>query len=293
MTGRKALRLIEASERITATPPKVIDFQHTALCQTCLPHRPTTARTWEREQGNVSLKIEAGSVKRGRRWIDLALPHGEKPRLLLIHLNSEAVRNGSPVVDVEGSMTAFVRAIGIEPNGAHIRDFKEQMTRLAAATVRFAVGDERRTVQGQMQIVEAFELWWPKDERQRVMWPTTLRLSDQYFRGLQGHAVPLDQRAVAELKGSSLCLDVYGWMAQRLHRVPTGRLQAVSWTTLKEQFGADYGRMVDFRAKFIPVLRMVMTVYPAAKVEVTEDGLTLFHSAPPVPKRLVRGGLDP
>jgi Plasmid encoded RepA protein len=288
---RRTLRLIEAGGRIASSPPKEIDFQHSVLCQTSLPHRPTAARTWEREQGRVSLSIEAGRVKRGRRWIEVPLPHGEKPRLLLIHLNSEAVRTGSPMVDVEGSMTAFVRAIGIEPNGVHIREFKDQMTRLAAATVRFAVGDERRTVQGQMQIVEAFDLWWPKDERQRVMWPTTLRLSDQYFRGLQGHAVPLDHRAVAALKGSSLCLDIYGWLAQRLHRIHSGRPQAVSWAALKAQFGADYGRMVDFRVKFVAALRAVTTVYRGADVDVTADGLVLFQSPSPVPKRLVKGGL--
>jgi hypothetical protein len=149
---RRRTRLIEASWRIADTPPKDISFQHSVLCQCSLPHRPTSARAWERTQGHVSLRIEAGSVKRDQQWVELPLPHGEKPRLLLMHLNSEAVRTGSPEVDVERSLTAFVRAIGIDHNGAHIRDFKDQMTRLAAATVRFAVGDERRTVQRQMHV---------------------------------------------------------------------------------------------------------------------------------------------
>ena len=98
---KKEAQLVEASARIAAGAPKgkEIGFQHTVLCQTSLPHRPTTARTWQREQGNVSLLIEAGRVKRGRQWVEVPLPHGEKPRLLLIHLNSEAVRTGSPVID--------------------------------------------------------------------------------------------------------------------------------------------------------------------------------------------------
>jgi hypothetical protein len=291
----KMHRLIEASARVAAKPPtaKEIGFQHTVLCQTSLPHRPTTARTWEREQGNVSLSIEAGRIKRGRRWVDLPLPYGEKPRLLLIYLNSEAVRTGSPIINVEDSMTAFVRSLGIEPNGAHIRSFKEQTTRLAAANIRLAVGDGPSSVQGQMHIVKAFDLWWPKHENQRVMWPTMLRLSEDYFNALKGHAVPLDHRAVAELKGSSLCLDIYGWLAQRLHRIPASRPQHISWSSLKAQFGADYKRMVDFRLKFIRVLRMVQTVYQAARIEETESGVTLFHSPSPVRKRLVKGGLLP
>jgi hypothetical protein len=111
----------------------------------------------------VSLSVEAGRVKRGGRWIELPLPHGEKPRLLLIHLNTEAMRAGNSIVNVGRSMTAFVRAIGIGQNGPHIRAFKDQTTRLAAATVRFAVGDERHTVQGQMHIVAV-------GQRRRLHW---------------------------------------------------------------------------------------------------------------------------
>jgi hypothetical protein len=197
----KTWRLIDTSARIAAGPPKPkeIGFQHTVLCQTSLPHRPTAARTWEREQGNVSLLIEAGRVKRGERWEDVAMPHGEKPRLILTHLNSEAVRTGSPVIDVERSMTAFVQSLGIEPNGTHIREFKDQTTRLTAANIRFAVGDGPRSIQGQMHIVQAQEMetlsLWQKDG-QRIAWPTVLKLSEDYFNALAGHAVPLDMRAV-------------------------------------------------------------------------------------------------
>src|SRR3954469_24976649 len=96
-------RLLDRSVRITADSATMIDFQHTVFCQIGLPYRPTAQRVWEREQGNVALSVEAGQVRDvpARRWIDLPLPHGEKPRLILIHLNGEALRTGSPVIDVE------------------------------------------------------------------------------------------------------------------------------------------------------------------------------------------------
>lgn len=290
-TTTRERHLIDAVSNIT-TPPKgkEIGFQHTVLCQTALPHRPTKARTWEREQGNVSLSIEAGRIKRGQKWVELLLPYGEKPRLLLIHLNSEAVRTSSPIIDIGRSMTGFIKTLGIEPNGAHIHAFKDQALRLATANIRFAVGDGKASVQGQMQIVKAFALW-PQDQHQRSIWPTTLRLSDDYFNALQGHAVPLDQRAVMALRGSSLLLDIYGWMAQRLHRIPASRPQHISWPAVKSQFGVNYGRERAFRGKFTKALDVVQAAYPAARFEVTDDGLTLFHSPSPVPKRLVKGGL--
>jgi hypothetical protein len=291
----KTGRLIEASARIAMNPPTKEDlcFQHTVLCQTSLPHRPTAARTWERTQGNVSLLIEGGRIRRDGHWVEMPLPHGEMPRLLLIYLNSEAMRTGSPFIDVERTMTAFIRSLGIETNGAQIREFKEQTTRLAAANIRFAVSNE--VIQGQLHVVHMQELQtfslWRKGRNQRIEWPTKLRLSEDYFKALEGRAVPLDHRAVATLKGSSLCLDIYAWLAQRLHRIPPGRPQDISWAALKEQFGAEYKRERDFRSKFARPLQEVLSVYPDADVEQTERGLTLCHSPPPISKRLIKGGL--
>ncbi len=93
---------------------------------------------WDRRQGKASLRIEAGSAV-GPTTGDfkrLGLPYGEKPRLVLIHLATEAVRTASPVVDVEESMTAFARSLGLETNGQQLRSPKDQLARLAAATVR-------------------------------------------------------------------------------------------------------------------------------------------------------------
>src|SRR5206468_7386208 len=65
--------------------------------------------------------IEAGSAidPHTGKFVKLGLPFGEKPRLVLIHLASEATRTSSPVIDVEDSMTAFARSLGIETNGHH------------------------------------------------------------------------------------------------------------------------------------------------------------------------------
>ncbi len=54
-------------------------------------------------------RIEAGAAldPRTKEYVKLGLPYGEKPRLVLIHLASEAIRTQSPVIDVEDSMTAF------------------------------------------------------------------------------------------------------------------------------------------------------------------------------------------
>lgn len=286
---RKQKKLIDAGTAIRTARAEKIDFLHTVQCQCGLPYRNPgdDVREWDRKQGFASLRIEAGSAldPRSREFVKLGLPYGEKPRLVLIHLASEAVRTGNPVIDVEDSMTAFARSLGLDTNGPSLRHLKDQLGRLAAATVRFGVVEGDRAVQINTQIVSALDLWYPTDAGQKMLWPSTVRLGTDYFQSLAKHAVPLDRRAVGALASSSMALDMYVWLAQRLHRVPAGKGQLVTWVNLDEQFGQGYGRMVDFRRAFLDTLRQVIAVYPEAKLDVDERGVMLCNSPPPISSR--------
>jgi hypothetical protein len=44
-----------------------------------------------------------------------------------------------------------------------------------------------------------------------------------------------------------MALDVYTWLAQRLHRVSPAKPAFVPWVSLWEQFGQGYERIRDFR----------------------------------------------
>ena len=288
---------LDAAAAIRSEPPQRIDFLHSVQCQCGIPYNNpgNDVREWDRKQGGASLRIEAGSAidPSTGEFVRLGLPYGEKPRLVLIHLASEAVRTGTPVVDVEDSMTAFARSLGLDTNGRSIRTLKEQLARLAAATVRMGVVEGGRAVQVNTQFVSAFDLWFPAHAEQRTLWPSTVRLSEEYFQSLGKHAVPLDHRAVGLLSGSSMALDVYVWLAQRLHRVPVGKSQLVPWVSLYEQFGQGFGRIRDFRRRFLQTLDHVKMAYPNARLSINEGGVNLEHSPPPVAPRLVPVGSKP
>ncbi|MBD4136288.1 replication protein, partial [Xanthomonas citri pv. citri] len=81
--------------------------------------------------------------------------------------------------------------------------------------------------------------WINLEEKQRALWPGSVTFSQDYYLTLKDHAVPLDLRAFMELKGSALDLDVYAWLAQRLHRIE-GRPVVLYWTNLRDQFGQEY-----------------------------------------------------
>lgn len=283
-------RLIEPIETEQDDDPRLA-FQHTVFCQTSLPYRNPgdEIREWQREQGTVSLLVKAGEAKNPstRQWVRLGLPWGTKPRLILAHLNAEALRQGSPVIEVESSLSAFVKRIRGFQHGREIRAFKDQLSRLSVAVVRLATTHGARGFQINTQVVTAFELWPELDERQRVLWPSTIQLSLDYFASLQEHAVPLNESDLAALAHSAMALDLYAWLAQRLHRVQPNRPVFIQWPALMQQFGPDYGRMSNFKGPFRKALRQVLTRYKAARIEVDSHGMRLFNSPPPVAKRLV------
>src|SRR3954466_8153333 len=103
MLTRHQQRLLDTSTAIRGAPPDRINFLHAVQCQCGIPYKNPGEGVleWDRRQGNASLRIEAGSAidPRTGDFKRLGLPYGEKPRLVLIHLATEAVRTGSGIRD--------------------------------------------------------------------------------------------------------------------------------------------------------------------------------------------------
>jgi len=208
---------------------------------------------------------------------------------VLYHLNAEALRNKSPYIEMEDSLTAFVkRTLGLDVGGRTIKTVKEQLNRLAAADFRLGATKDGRSITIKGTVIEGLELWSPRDARQRVLWPTHVQFSARYFESLMQHAVPLNEAAVARLSHSAMGLDIYTWLAQRLHRVDPGKPGFVPWVSLKEQFGSGYGRMDNFKRVFRTTAREVQAVYRESKFAFDGKGMRLYHSRPPVLRRLLQ-----
>jgi hypothetical protein len=283
-------RLIDAAAADPAL--QSVLFQHTIFCQTGMPYRDPgpEARTWKRSNGIATLMISAGSVidPRINDFVDVGLPFGPKPRLILAHLNTEALRSGSSEIETERTLTRFVsHGLHLDANGHTMRVIKDQLARLSACTIRLGMVKDGQGVQVQAQIVTAFNVWLEKDHRQRVLWPSTIRLSAEYFESLQKHAVPLDETHLAALSHSAMALDVYAWLAQRLHRIDRNKPGFIPWVSVADQFGGGYDRLRAFRAVFKVALDQVLAVYRTAKVSTSAGGLTLRNSPPPVAPRLI------
>jgi hypothetical protein len=192
-------RIFDAADEIMGgVAPDELQFLHAVLASCALPYRqpPGDAVDFVRTNGRATLILQPGYLldPLTRKPVRQGLPYGAKPRLLMLHLCSEAVRRQTNQIEVAGSMTAFMRELGLSATGGaqgSIGRFKDQLNRLAATRMQllFDAGDFA-AIRNPAPVIAAMDVWFPTDPRQRMLWPTAITLSVEFFKSLQDHALP-------------------------------------------------------------------------------------------------------
>lgn len=253
---------------------------HSVLALCGLPYREpgNGVREHVREYGKSSLAVQAGYLKDPvtGRMTPQGLPYGPKARLLLLHICTMAIRQKRAEIEIADSMTAFIRDLGFPATGGQrgtLRQFKEQLNRLAAARMQIGLwhGDTATTINAQP--IKAFDIWLPLDADQRTLWSSRLRLDQEFFESLRQHALPVDIRVLKAFTQSAKQIDMVLWLAYRLRRVE--RRYPISWSALAEQFGASIKDAWRFRQIFADDLAAIREVFPTLPVEITDQGIVL------------------
>jgi hypothetical protein len=280
-------RTLDAAAEIMQDPPDKASYLHSILCQVGMPRKRTEGRSFERRSGTASMLLEAGKLWNGGEWVEQPLPYGARPRLVMVHISSEALRSKRREVSIGESAREFMLALGIEVSGGPRGNYgmlRQQMEALAACRLSLGYKIDSKAVTLDAKPFSRFDAWVRSPEKQRSMFPAEIQLSQEFFDTLMDNAVPLDPRALGALKDSALAIDIYTWLAHRLCRIPTSKPTMVSWFNLRDQFGQEYADPKDFKKAFRISLKRVIDVYPEANVYPTIGGFRLLPSKPPIPK---------
>jgi len=281
-------RLLNTAVDIQENDTTEIEFMQSVFCAVSLPRKKVSGRIFQRTNGNTTLTLEAGALYNGRETIEQPLPYGPKPRLLLIHACGEALRHGTRIVEVGKSLTAFAKRLGFTATGGKkgsIANFRQQIKSLAACHMRINRISDGVLTSKRIDILDGFASWEEKNGLERFPWPGVIELTESFYASLKGNCVPLDPRAIGALSHSSLALDIYLWLTQRLPRLR--RPTKLTWETLHGQLGHEYRLLKDFRRCFLISLGDALLAYPAAKVEIVRGGLMLRNSPPPIKRVMI------
>jgi hypothetical protein len=280
---------------------KDINYVHAVLCQVGLPRRKVGGSVFSRTHKGASILVEAGRLWDGRAWVEQFVPYGPKPRLMLADLFTYAVTHRTKVIPVEDNVTSYLARLGFSKQGGSqgpLTLFRRQALALSACRMSLGItyGKHAHTLPNETPF-ERFSAWLDDHGGQRTMWPAEIELTEKFYRSLIDHAVPLDACALATLSGSALALDVYTWLAYRLHQL--ARPTFLPWKPLREQFGQEYSGTngpQTFKRDFLKAFHQVTSVYPeSAKSEHVNGGLRLVPAPPPIRPTQVwfRRGLKP
>jgi hypothetical protein len=114
-------RRLQQVEEIQSSPPEGDDiwYIHTVLAQCYLPYRDPKTRDWERRSGDFAIYLTAGKVEdpATKEAKLVGLPYGAKPRLFQSYVCTQVIKQQSPVIPVEPSMSAMMEALGLKVTG--------------------------------------------------------------------------------------------------------------------------------------------------------------------------------
>lgn len=271
-------------------------FLHSALCAMSLPTKRPKDETQPivREDGKYALAINPRPVLQnidGKSVMrSLGVPYGAYPRVALIYLLSQAVMKQSRDVYLGRNFTEWMRRLGYQtvsygPRGT-ANLMREQVDRLLACEwqIRWDGTDTDDNAFAVRDVKISNEYAGSLDKNGSFQ--REIRMSEAFYSHLIDHAVPLNEVAIRELKGTPTALDLYTYLAYRLPRIGSDKGQVISWTQLAKHLGneADSKR---FRQTVRETMQIVSAVYPNANVDLSGRKVVLHPSPAPLERKLV------
>lgn len=276
----KDRRLVDIAAEMLGEGTERLGISHAGFALTSLPHKEIKEPFWRREGYRVTLLVESGRDRNARI---IGVPCGSKARLILLYLQTEAIRNNSREVELGPSMRSWMGAMGIATTGGMTYKLvTRQAQRIAACRLTFFARQGDLELRQNGTFVDSEISLFSNDDKQQQLWQESVTLNEHFFQQLKEHPVPLLESALRQISNSSLGIDVYIWLAYRLHslRAPV----SITWTAIHSQFGAGFKLIRQIKPTFTDALRLALTVYPEAQVDVDlKKGVTLYPSRPPVP----------
>lgn len=278
-------RVVDAAADYLSDEDGGIGFLYSGWAQAALPHkRLPDEQPWQVRTDRANLLVEPGRKTQpngGLQWI--GVPYGSRARLIMLYLQTEALRTQSREIELGKSLRAWLRKMGISPGGKSIADVREQAERITRCRLTFEVQQAGRSALVQQLIVDKALFTEESEDSGGSGFLERTKLSETFYEQLRRHPVPIEESAIRHINRHSMALDIYCWAAYRLHALsgPT----PVSWRALHAQFGGGIRRLDHFRETFQEQLHLATAVYPGARIEVRSTGLLLSPSNPPVAPR--------
>jgi hypothetical protein len=264
-------RLIDIAAAVMSDDQLSRSFTHPGLCLTILPYRrrPDT-EIWIRRNGPMTLTVQPTADHTGRFY---GVPYGSRARLLIIFLQTEAIKSQTRQIELGRSMRSWLHNMGVAIGGPNLKEVRQQAKRIERSLLSFAYENNNGIVSWQDTIIRgSFGCTSSNDI-------LAVELSESFYKAITEHPVPLAEAAIRTLADKSTALDIYMWLAYRSHVLEKPLL--VSWPALHAQFGAATAQLKHFKHRFSRDLQIALAAYPGSRADLLPHGIRLHPADPP------------
>jgi hypothetical protein len=281
MVDAKTRPLVDIAAEVLADEAQRIGISYTGFCLTALPHkRLPDEQAWEKKGHKVTLLVEPGRLRQAGKTQLYGVPYGARARMILLYLQTQATRTNSRDIALGSSMRNWMERMGLAVGGETARSLREQAARISACSLKFFWEEGPADGFARGAIVKSGLRFHAEDKQQGTLWEERVSLDETFYAALRDHPVPLLEAAIRELRDRSMSLDIYVWLAWRLHQLakPTN----ISWIALHGQFGAGYKLVRQFKPQFLEALKAALAAYPEARADLDDRGVILHPTRPPI-----------
>ncbi len=281
MVDARTRPLIDIAAEVLSDDTQRIGISYTGFCLTALPHkRLPDDQPWEKKGHKVTLLVEPGRLKHGGKIKLFGVPYGARARMILLYLQTQAIRTSSREVELGRSMRDWMERMGLAVGGETAHALREQAARISACSLKFFWENAGSDGFERGAIVRSGLRFQAEDTAQGLLWEDRVVLDEAFYAALRNHPVPVLEAAIRQLRDRSMSLDIYVWLAWRCHQI--GKPTPISWPAVHAQFGAGFKAVRQFKPRFIEALEAALAAYPEARVYLDDKAITLYPARPPI-----------
>jgi hypothetical protein len=239
-----------------------------------MPHTPPSSLWFSRRCGHSTLSLTAPE--------ESGLPSGVYPRRILAWMTTQALRAGSPYLEIGPRSSWALTALGITPTfGAKgtVPALRAQLQKLCHMTVRITMsqpaGGLGPPFGRDLGIASSFNAFGEN---------AYVELTPAFFAEICQRPIPVDLHVLKELR-SPLATDAYVLLTYRAIRSQRlRRPEPVRWSDLRDQLGCQFRQVRQFRHAFLAAIEKVLPFYPDVRVRHDGKHFTFLPYPPHVPR---------
>jgi hypothetical protein len=260
------------------------------LCGLPIRRPPRQVLEYTRQNGKFFLNI-TGHPRFG-------LPFGQD-RLIPIWVATMALRQGNRTIRFD-TASQILETFDLPRDGKTYRRLVEGFKRVFAATVFFGTEEQREKAAlvdwSRFHFFDRMQVWFTRAVEQPRLpaedFQNLVVLSEQFWKEIQQHPIPVDLSVVRALADSPGNLDFYMWLAWRCWTAsePQERIPLFGDTGLAGQLGTpEYTRDRRFRQRITHWVGIVHALWPGCPAVLAPDKEHLLIR----PSRAIQGKENP